>query len=72
MTASEAMKTILAFLELGTVDGVKKAQISMTSMMSPIVNHLPPSVIKFISQGGKKSTLKDLFDAKRVLKKDAE
>ena len=69
MTASEAMNTILAYLELGTVEGVKKAQISMTSMMSPIVNHIPPSVIKFISQGGKKSTLKDLFDAKSSEKK---
>lgn len=68
MTATEAMKTILAYLDLGTVEGVKKAQISMTSMMSPIVNHVPPSVIKFIAQGGKKSTLKDLFDAKRVEK----
>ncbi len=71
MTAAEAMKTLQAFLELGTVDGIKQAQISMTSMMSPIVNHVPTSVQKFIHQGGKKSTLKDLFDAKRSEKKGA-
>jgi hypothetical protein len=72
LTAVEAMKTLQAYLELGTVAGVKKAQISMTSMMSPIVNHIPPSVIKFISHGGKKPTLKNLFDAKRSEKNSAE
>jgi hypothetical protein len=69
-TAAEAMKTLLTYLELGTVEGVKKAQISLTSMMSPIVNHIPTSVVKFIHMGGKKPTLKNLFDTKRSEKKD--
>ena len=71
LTTAEALKTVLVCLELGTVDGIKQAQIAVQGMMSPIVNHIPASVIKFISMGGKKPTLKDLFDAKRSDKKES-
>ena len=72
MTTAEALKTLQAYLDLGTVAGIKQAQISLTSMMSPIVNNVPTSVLKFIHMGGKKQTLKDLFDSKRTDKKGAQ
>lgn len=65
MTAADAMKTIQADLEKGTVEGVKMAQVHLSSYMSPIVNHVPACVIKFIASGGAKPSLKDLFNAKR-------
>lgn len=64
LTAGAALQQLLDDLELGTTFGIKQAQIHMTSYMSPIVNHIPADVINFISRGGRKSSLKDLFGAK--------
>lgn len=65
MTVVEAFKQLLDYLDMGTVESIKLAQIHMTSLMSPITQHLPVSVTKFIVSGGRKPTLKDLFDDKR-------
>jgi len=72
LTAAEAMKSLLTDLEKGTLSDIKRAQITLSSFMSPITNNVPPSVIKFIYSGGKKPTLKDLFDAKRLVKKEGQ
>lgn len=69
MTVVSAFEQLLQDLELGTVEGVKQAQIHMTSYMNPITAHLPVSVQKFIFMGGRKPTLKDLFDDKRQQQK---
>jgi hypothetical protein len=64
MTAGAALQQLLDDLELGTVAGIKQAQIHMTSYMNPITSHIPEEVTKFIARGGRKSSLKDLFQVK--------
>lgn len=71
-TVASAFDQLLQDLELGTVLGVKQAQIHMTSYMNPITANLPPSVTKFIMMGGRKPTLKNLFDDKRQARKAQE
>jgi hypothetical protein len=56
-----AMEKLLGCLEYGTMDGVKKAQIHMTSLMSPIVSRIPDVAHDFITGGGEPTTLKNLF-----------
>lgn len=70
LTAAEAMKTLLADIEESTVESIKRAQINMSSWMSPITNNVPASVQKFVYRGGKKPTLHDLFAEKRSSKKE--
>lgn len=69
MTVVSAFEQLLQDLEMGTVEGVKQAQIHMTSYMNPITAQLPLSVQKFITMGGRKPTLKDMFDEKRQERK---
>lgn len=69
MTVAEAFKELLDYLELGTVESMKLAQVHMMSWMNPITNHLPDAVKKFVMMGGRKPTLKDLFDSKREYKR---
>lgn len=69
MTVADAFAQLHDDLSQGTVAGVKMAQVHMTSYMNPITAHLPNSVQKFIFMGGKKPTLKDLFDDKRASQK---
>lgn len=69
LTAADAMKAIQTELAKGTVEGVKAANIKLTSYMSPITNNIPASVIKFVTSGGVKPSLKDMFNAKRDAKK---
>jgi len=69
MTAADAMKTLLDLLQAGTVADIKKASVHLTSLMSPITNNIPASVIKFVSYQGEKPSLKDLFNAKREERK---
>jgi hypothetical protein len=64
LTVADAIQQLLDDLSQGTVDGIKQAQIHMTSYMTPITQHIPPEVVKFIASGGKQSTLKDMFGAK--------
>jgi hypothetical protein len=56
-----AMEKLLGCLEYGTMEGVKKAQIHMTSLMSPIVQRIPDVAHDFITGGGEPTTLKNLF-----------
>lgn len=65
MTVVAAFEELEDLLKVGTVEAVKMAQVKVTSWMNPITSHLPVSVQKFIHNGGRKPTLKDLFDAKR-------
>ena len=69
MTVAEAFKTLRDYLDIGTVESMKLAQVHMMSWMNPITNHLPTAVQKFVMMGGRKPTLKDLFDSKREDKK---
>lgn len=71
MTVVEAFKELLDLLDIGTVESLKQAQLHMASLMSPISTLLPDSVKKFILLGGRKPSLKDLFDSKRESKKGA-
>ncbi|TFG98331.1 hypothetical protein E4H12_06345 [Candidatus Thorarchaeota archaeon] len=63
-TAASALQQLADDLALGTVAGVKQAQIHMTSYMNPITSHIPADVTNFIGRGGRKSSLKDLFAVK--------
>ncbi len=65
MTVVGAFEELQDILEQGTVQAVKMAQVKVTSWMNPITMHLPVSVQKFIHNGGRKPSLKDMFDAKR-------
>jgi hypothetical protein len=65
MTVVAAFEELEDLLKTGTVEAVKMAQVKMTSWMNPITSHLPVSVQKFIYMGGRKPTLKDLFDTKK-------
>lgn len=69
MTVVEAFRTLLDYLDVGTVESMKLAQVHMMSWMNPITNHLPVSVQQFVIMGGRKPSLKDLFDSKRESKK---
>jgi hypothetical protein len=70
LTVADALQQLHDDLSDGTSEGIKMAQIHMTSYMSPITQHIPSEVITFITRGGRKSTLKDLFsgikESKRV------
>jgi hypothetical protein len=64
MTVAAAMDTLKMHLSTGTVDGVKQAQIQLGTMMSPITQHIPDDVKKYIHTGGRKPSLKDMFSVK--------
>lgn len=66
MTVTDAFTEVKELISQGTVESVKAAQIKVTAMMNPISAYLPVSVQKFIHMGGRKPSLKDLFDAKRT------
>jgi len=59
--SAAAMQKLLDCLDYGTMEGVKKAQIHMTSLMSPIVQRIPDVAHDFITGGGEPTTLKNLF-----------
>lgn len=65
MTVVEAFRELEEYLKIGNVESLKLAQVHYTSLMNAISNHLPEAVKKFIMMGGRKPTLKDLFDSKR-------
>ena len=64
MTVAAALQTIIDDLATNTVTGLKMAQVHMTSFMSPISNHIPSIVVKFIAGGGNTLALKDMYDSK--------
>jgi hypothetical protein len=69
MTVVSAFEELEELFKTGTVESVKMAQVKMTSWMNPITSHLPVSVQKFIFMGGRKPTLKDMFDSKKQEKR---
>ena len=69
-TTAEAMATLQTLLNGGTVADIKQAQIALSTMMNPITSNIPASVLKFINSGGRKPSLKDLFNDKRTFNKD--
>lgn len=70
MTTADAMRDLQSLLDQGTSAGIKQAQIKLMTMMNPITSNIPAVVLKFIHMGGRKATLKDLFDNKRQEQKD--
>lgn len=64
LTASSALTSVLDELNIGTVESIKRAQVLLSSFMSPITSYVPSDVVKFLARGGRKSTLKDLFSSK--------
>lgn len=59
--AADAMQEILNNLNLGTVMGIKEAQIQTTKLMGPILQRIPDEVFHFIARGGQNRSLKDYF-----------
>lgn len=55
---ADAYETLVNFLNKETIYGIKEAQVFMTSLMSPMMNKIPPDVIKFIAAGGTLRSLK--------------
>lgn len=62
MTVAAATQTLIDDLSVGTVEGLKMAQVHLSSFMSPITNQFAPVVINFIQSGGVKTSLKALYD----------
>lgn len=62
-TAEAAFTQLQAFLDLGNVDGLKRAQIYLQTWMNSLTTNLPQVVRDFVLTGGrKKSSLQSLFD----------
>lgn len=70
LTVVGAFEELLDDLEQGTAEGIKSAQIHMTSWMNPITVLLPQSVQQFVLMSGRKPSLKDFFNAKRQANKE--
>lgn len=66
LTFVSAASEIAELLAIGTVGSIKQAQVRFGALMSPIAALFPAATIKFIASGGRKPTLKDLFDDKRT------
>jgi len=65
---AEALQVLLDCLD-GTIDGLKRAQIHMTKLMSPIVQRIPDVAYDFVTRGGEPTTLKALFQKVKMEKK---
>ena len=61
LTVADALQQLLDDLSAGTLEGMKQAQIHMTSYMTPILQHIPADVTKFIAKGGKQESLSSMF-----------
>lgn len=72
MTVASAFEQLATLLDQGTVGSLKAAQIYVASWMNPITMHLPDTVQKFIYTGGRKSSLKNLFDTKWDAKRNEQ
>jgi len=66
MTVADALDELRDLLAIGTAESMKRAQIHLGTLMNPITMHMPGSVLKFLHYAGRKPTLKDLFDKKKV------
>ena len=65
MTVTGALEELHDHISQGTVEGLKQAQIKMSSWMNPITTNIPDVVRLFVVNGGRQPTLKDMFDTKR-------
>lgn len=66
MTIADAAAELKELISTGTVESIKQAQIKYSTYMNAITTNFPAEVVKFIASGGRKPTLKDLFDSKRA------
>lgn len=66
MTIADAAAELKELISAGTVESIKQAQIKYSTYMNAITTNFPAEVVKFIASGGRKPTLKDLFDSKRA------
>lgn len=62
MTVVGSMEELMTLMKQGDVAGIKAAQLKLTSFMSPIMHLVPDPVVKFLAMGGRKPTLKDLYN----------
>ncbi len=60
---ARAFDDLYNHLDGGTVYDVKKAQIFMTSLMSPMMNKIPADVVNWIAKGGQQRSLKSYMQA---------
>lgn len=56
---ANAFEELKTKLEIGTVHGMKEAQIFMTTLMGPMYHKIPNVVIKFVANGGVTRSLKN-------------
>lgn len=66
LTAGHALEDLLNHLEDDTDEGIKKAQIFMSSLMGPIQELIPDEVYRFIIRGGTPRTVSNIFKEIRV------
>lgn len=72
LTVAGAFEELLDDLEQGTAEGIKSAQIHMTSWMNPITVLLPQSVQQFVLLSGRKPSLKDFFNKQKTVKESVD
>ena len=70
LTIVSALETIKDCLEQGTQEGVKQAQIKITTFMNPITSNFPPEVVDFLYKSGRqpislKNTFYDKWDSRK-------
>jgi hypothetical protein len=58
---ANAFTDLMNHIDGGTVGDIKRAQIYMTSLMSPMMNKIPATVINFLATGGERRSLKDYY-----------
>ncbi|MCK9369752.1 hypothetical protein M0R04_07600 [Candidatus Dojkabacteria bacterium] len=62
LTVAEALRMIKDCLDLNTEEGLKQAQIKITTLMSPILNNFPPVLTDFLYKKGRQPiSLKNMF-----------
>lgn len=65
---AQAFDDLHGMLSAGTIDGVKQAQIFLTSLMGPMLYRVPSEVATFIAQGGEPRTLRSYVNSITVPK----
>lgn len=58
LNTADAFEDLLGYLELGTIEGIKHAQIYASKLMGPMLHKIPTNVWKFIQRGGINRSLK--------------
>jgi hypothetical protein len=62
LTVADALGMIHDYLALNTHEGLKQAQIKITTLMNPITTNFPPEVIDFLYKSGRQpASLKNIF-----------